>query len=761
MPQPQIPPSHNKILLLGDTPTETDALSHQLFSDAAGRTLRQALSAAGIQYSQCLVTNVSLSRCKTHTSTKWDVATPEYQQGIDNLKYLIRKEKPHIIVPLSSKALHLLTGQKSIKNFRGTLLPCTLLPGLKVLPTHPPGSAFYEWVFYYQMVLDFRKIKIESLTATFPEDQRILEVAPPKHRAVEYLTYLYDNRDTLDIAIDLEHTTPGAHISWFGITHSENFGMAIQFIKNRTPCFPESDEIEIWSAISKLCNSEIKQVYHNASYDVANLWYNQGVWCSNVHFDTILAAHTIWPEFPRDLGFLSSILLTVPAWKHTSGNQYEHGEYNAADAANTMGIYLRLKKVINSDENFISTFQREMEQLRLTAYMQLNGVHVDLDTQQTLSAKFTIEMNRIQSGLSKILDRDINLNSPTQLADLLYTDLGLPTQYKRRAKATGPRKVTTDKDALKKLFNKTKDPILKLILEYRKYTKILQFTNVQTSPESKVHTSYNIAGTTTGRWSSSKSIIRTYGSGNLQNIDKRVRQMYYPPKGYVILQADYVGAEAHVVSHMIQDHRLIKAFDEGIDVHKLTASFMFQIDIEDVTPEQRKVGKTLRHGVNYSAGPGVLASWLGITQGEAARYLSDFHNTTPQLKIWHESIKAQLTKNRTLITPLGRKRSFMGKWGDTLFRSAFAFIPQSTIGDLLNISFVDFYQKHKHELHMGSYMQLHDAIYVWCREEDVSHWCKELHNSMHRPIHMPHTDLYVGVDYEAGSSWADMETVKL
>ncbi len=116
---------------------------------------------------------------------------------------------------------------------------------------------------------------------------------------------------------------------------------------------------------------------------------------------------------------------------------------------------------------------------------------------------------------------------------------------------------------------------------------------------------------------------------------------------------------------------------------------------EDVTKEQRTIGKSIRHATNYSGGPAVVQKKLQIPLREAKSYLSRFTSITPQLAVWHGKLREKLQEDRTLITPLGRKRIFMDRWGDQLFRSAYAFIPQSTIGDLLNISFVDFYNKHK------------------------------------------------------------------
>jgi DNA polymerase I len=756
-----VPSSRATIMLIGESPGEVEEACGKPFMGTDGTTLKKTLTQAGIFYGDCIVANTTTHRMKMFEDKKQLYPTLEYKLQLARLRNEISLHNPNIIIALGAIPLWVLCGVKGIKNYRGTILESTLVKGKKVLPVYHPKQVTYDWNLFYQSVMDFRKVSYEALTPDLPKDNQTLIIAPGKKVIIEYLNELYENREKLIISCDLEHTTPGAHISWLGISHSPDFAMSIQFLENRKPCFPESDEIEIWSHIAKLYNSEIKQVYHNAAYDVINLWHNQGVWCRNVHFDTLIAAHIMWPEFPRDLGYLASILLSVPAWKHTSGTQYEHGEYNARDTANTRALYDKMLPLIEADENYKNTFSLEMSELHPAGFMQLQGIDIDIKEKNRLNIEFSTKMKEIESGLSTILKKEINFNSPKQMQELLYVDLGLPTQYKRRKSADEPRKITTDSEALENLYVKTQDPILKLLLEHRKYTKILQFINTEISDEGKVHTSYNICGTTTGRWSSSKSIILDYGSGNLQNIDHRIRTMYKAPRGKVLVQADYVGAEAHLVAHLIQDHKLIKAFDEGLDVHIITASFMYNVPYEEVTKEQRKVAKGIRHATNYSGGPAVVAKKLGISMKEA-RIISDrFEAITPQLHTWHESIKRDLGANRTLITPLGRKRIFMDRWGDQLFRSAYAFIPQSTIGDLLNISLCDFYEKWKDIDSVGIIMQLHDAIYIWCSPEDASYWGQQLFNSMHRPITLPHTDLYIGVDFKVGENWKEMEKLEV
>lgn len=758
-----IGPLDAQIMLVGEAPGEDEAACGQPFVGYAGRTLKQLVASAGIIWDECLVSNVARERPPANKialffQDKKQTLPKENLQGwINQLKYEIETYRPNIVIALGGTALWALTGEKGIKTFRGTLLESTLVPNVKVLPTFHPQAVNYSWKLFHTVLMDLRKALFESSFPDIKPSEHIFSVSPPKAEILDYLAMLLEKQDELTIAIDLEHSNPGAHISWLGISHAPNFGMAIQFLNGHASCFPENDELEVWQAVARVLASDIKQVYHNASYDVANLWYNMGIECKNVYFDTIIASHALWPEAPKDLGYLCSILLNVPAWKHTSQG-FTKGEYNAADAANTRALFDVLQKLIFRDPNAKLIFDREMELLEPVAMMQLQGIHIDTVERDRLIGIHQAKRAEIQEGLSEILEKEINFDSPKQLQQLLYIDLALPIKYKRRKSINDARKITTDAEALKKLYTETKNPILKLILAYRKHTKLLQFLNVKLSPEGKVHTSYNITGTTTGRWSSSESIILSYGSGNLQNISYIVRSMYVPRKGLVLLQADYIQAEAVVVAYLINDIRLKQAFANGDDIHKLTAQMLFGGELEDITKEQRDIGKAVRHSSNYAAGPAVIANKLQCAIARAKIFLSTYHNACPQLRIWHQEIQNQLRKNRTLITPLGRKRVFTERWGDSLFRGAYAFVPQSTVGDLLNISLGNFYRRWGKEVDI--LLQLHDAIYIACPEKDVLMWKDRLRDTMIWPIHVNHEEMIIDVDFKVGPNWGEMEKLK-
>ncbi len=172
---------------------------------------------------------------------------------------------------------------------------------------------------------------------------------------------------------------------------------------------------------------------------------------------------------------------------------------------------------------------------------------------------------------------------------------------------------------------------------------------------------------------------------------------------------------------------------------------------------QRTIGKVLRHANNYSAGPAVTAHKLGCPIKEAKTLNQLYHHMCPQLSIWHTRIRQNLQKTMTLTNLLGRKHRFLDRWGDNLFRSAYSFIPQSTVGDLLNESLVKFYWTFGKERTIQ--LQLHDAMYILSPlgRDNRLESMEMLTESMLRPLEYAGEEFTIDVDFAAGPSWGELE----
>ena len=780
-------PPDAKIMLVGEAPGKAEDESGKPFQGLAGQTLNNLLGQAGIARYQCLVTNVARERPPANKISfffedkKCTIPKAKLIGWISELKQEIELYKPNIIIALGSIALWALTGEKKISDFRGYVLPCTLVPGRKVLATYHPQAVNYEWKLYFQTVLDLRKALRHSESSAMPESKQLLYPNVSARQFIEYMEMLIEHPEYDKLSVDVETIQPGSHIEELGLSHDPNFGMSIFILKGRAPALPEKDELMLWQTFARLIEKK-KIVMQNGAYDTGVLWHNNHILVEDIWMDTLIAAHICWPELPRDLGFLGSICLDVKPWKGSSKTQ----EYNPADAANTLGIAEVLLEEIKR-QGSVEQFAFEMSLIPVSLMLQLQGIKVDREKQKELTEKWIAERAKLKALLDEQIGREINFNSSKQMCQLLYVELGLPVQYKRRKSVDEPRTMTVDASALRALSRLVPDnPIFNLIIAYKKADLLVrQFLDIELSPEGKVHTSYNITGASSddeedtkktkrsfGRWSSSASIILPYGSGNLQNIPSEARKMYRADPGWKIVQADYSQAEAVVVAHLTGDQKLIKMFYDSFglsktekkvyDIHKMTIANMLGIDVSQVTAEQRTAGKTIRHATSYSAGPLVLANRLGIKMGDAKKLMELYHKANPNLRMWYQQIQEELKRSRTLVNLLGRKHRFLDRWGDSLFRSAYSYIPQSTVGDLLNLALLKIYHGQKDlPFEISILLQLHDAVYVMAREENVMDLIKYLRSNMLIPLKCNNLEFMIDVDFKVGDSWGESEDVEI
>ena len=782
---------HAKIFLVGEAPgEEEDRYGKPFWKDApAGKTLNQLLDQAGINRAECSIGNVARERPPGNKigfyfeDKKCTSPKPIMKFWTEELKQEIISSKPNIVVLLGATAMRALLGESGIADNRGYVQESMVIPGQKMLVTWHPQKINYEWKLGFESIMDLRKAKAQSEFPEIKPDNRSLNAYPSTIEWIQYLQYLLnDHRGP--IALDVEVAdTEKVHIGIVGIADNPNHALSFQFFQGpgREPRLTPEKEMEVWYWIARVLDKKVT-IMQNGMYDTPVMWLKNRVLARQYTEDTMVQAHVCWPEVKRSLGFLASICLDVPRWKQTSSSAPTL--YNAADAANTYGIW----EVLNAEIDKLhcrETYRFEMMQVWPAMMMHLQGIPVNRERQQDLIKSVNQRLYELKDEISTMIGKDVNLNSPKQLQTLLYIDMKLPVQYKRRKSRWDDRKITADAEALQKLQRSSKNPVLIKILEWKKLNKLLDFVDIELSPEGRVHTTYNVTGATMrrvkkglvvddeesyksfGRWSSSKSIVLPYGSGNLQNIPHTARLMYEAPPGYEYLQADYIQAEAVVVAHLIGDEGLKKMFRNSFgatkeerdlnfwDVHRMTASMMLGILIDQVTPDQRQVGKVIRHATNYSAGPGVVVNLLGCPMKEAKEFLSRFHNSCPQLRLWHQSIQKELYKCRSLTNLLGRTHRFLERWGDELFRSAYSFIPQSTIGDLLNTALIRLYNRYGSILLLC--LQLHDAIYTLSklgyREENM----ERMRECMIMPLMHKGKEFYIDVDFKAGPSWGYME----
>ena len=330
--------------------------------------------------------------------------------------------------------------------------------------------------------------------------------------------------------------------------------------------------------------------------------------------------------------------------------------YAAEDADVTLRLWLILKPRLASEKmaTVYETLERPM--VPVLARMEKRGISVDRQMLSRLSGDFAQGAAALESEIHEIAGQNFNVGSPKQLGEILFDKMGLPGGKKTKTGAW-----STSAQVLEDLAAEGHE-LPSRIVEWRQLSKLKStYTDAlpgYINPETKrVHTSYALAATTTGRLSSSEP--------NLQNIPvrteagRKIRQAFVANKGMKLISADYSQIELRVLAHMADIPQLKKAFEDGLDIHAMTASEMFGVPIDGMDPMVRRQAKAINFGIIYGISAFGLANQLGIGRSEAGDYIKTYFERFPGIKDYMEAIKKQVHADGYVTTIFGRKAHYL------------------------------------------------------------------------------------------------------
>jgi DNA polymerase I len=392
----------------------------------------------------------------------------------------------------------------------------------------------------------------------------------------------------------------------------------------------------------------------------------------------------------------------------------------------------------------------------ILAEMELAGVALDIDVMSRLSTELGARIAEVEAQINEIAGYAINVNSPLQLQKLLFDELGLASG---RRTTTG--KVSTDSTVLESL--RDAHPVIPLVLEYRQLTK-LKSTYVDALPtlvdptDERVHTSFNQTVAATGRLSSSDP--------NLQNIPirtelgRRIRRAFIPRSGNVLVSADYSQIELRVLAHLSQDPALVEAFSEGHDIHAVTASVVFNIPLEAVTPDQRRAAKVANFGVLYGLSASGLQRDLGMPLDEAKQFIAAYFGRFASVRTYLETIKSEAYRTGYVETVLGRRRYLQDlRAANPMLRSAAERMAinmpfQGSNADIMKIAMVAI-RRRMREAGMRSQMilQVHDELVFDVLPSELDDLAPVIKREMRDAYQMR---VPLGVDIKVGHNWDEM-----
>lgn len=410
------------------------------------------------------------------------------------------------------------------------------------------------------------------------------------------------------------------------------------------------------------------------------------------------------------------------------------------------------------EEQVVSVYREyELPLVKVLAEMEWHGVAIDTDVLKQMSEAMASDLEHLTESIYKAAGTEFNINSPKQLADVLFNRLGLPVI--KRSK-TGP---STNAEVLEELADKHE--VVAKLLEYRQYSK-LKSTYVDALPllvderTGRLHTTFNQAVTATGRLSSVHP--------NLQNIPvrtqagRKIRQAFVPGSSeYLLLAADYSQIELRVLAHMSGDEAFIAAFREGKDIHVATASEIFGVPESEVTREMREAAKAVNFGIVYGISSFGLARDTGFTRQEAQSYIDAYFERYPAVARYMKERVEAAKETGWAETISGRRRWIpeltSRNWARRSFaeRAAMNTPIQGSAADIIKRAMVRVHGRLKHEdLRAVMLLQVHDELLFEVHKDDVARVGEAVKAEMEDVMQLA---VPLVVDVKVGPNWLDME----
>ena len=550
----------------------------------------------------------------------------------------------------------------------------------------------------------------------------------------------------------------------FSFSHHEAYYIPILF----------PDDVQGYELDRDEVLSELKEIWENPSlYFVGqNIKYDSiilsriGIDVENIAFDTMLAAHLINPiksTYKLDdlsLEYLNYKKINIEALIGYKGNQINMSEvsvhdvkdYACEDADVAFQLYDKLKEILK--EKKLSKLFNDIEVpfIKVLINIEKEGLFVDLDVLKTLSVKIREKIKLILKNIYELSEKEFNVNSPQQLAEVLFDDLKLK-QIKKRSTAV---------EVLE--FLKNDHPLPEIILEYRHLNK-LQTTYLQGIPKflntdtDRIHTSFNQTVASTGRLSSTKP--------NFQNIPirtdigKEIRRGFKAQKdGWKLISADYSQIELRIMAHFSQEQALISAFKNNEDVHSKTASLVYDVHIDLVTPTQRRQAKIVNYGIMYGAGPFRMSQELNINMKKAKQIIENYFSTYSMVKDFIDTTLENARKTGYVETYFGRKRNTVNLNSSNANivnaekRAAINMPIQGTASELIKIAMININQSLQNKnLRSKMVLQVHDELLFEVPPDEEELMLKLIKDKMENSIKL---SIPIEVDCKSGSNWYEI-----
>lgn len=527
-------------------------------------------------------------------------------------------------------------------------------------------------------------------------------------------------------------------------------GIAISYGENY---FVKGEFTELLKPL--LEDSNCKKVFYDAKHNYYVLKENN-ITLSGIDYDVLLASYVKDPNRShliesQALDFLNHIMSEKS--EVTSELLASACAYACDEVYSIYNLAEYWEKNLNEQEQKLVK-EVEIPLTTVLAKMEYTGVAIDVSYLKSLSEFMTSKLAEIEDFIYQLAGGPFNINSPKQVAEVLYDRLGIKSKKRKRS---------TSAEILEELSNEYE--ICDFILQHRKFSK-LRSTYTDSLPtliskrDGRIHTTYNQATTVTGRLSSSNP--------NLQNIPIRseegnkIRNAFCPQdkENYMMLSADYSQIELRLLAHVANDEHLIEAFNNDIDVHALTASKVFEVPIEEVTKDMRRKAKAVNFGIVYGQSKYGLAKSLNISNEQAGQFIDKYFESYPKIKQYMIEKVDYVHEYGYVETLYGRKRYLGAELSSANYqirefaeRAAINQPLQGTAADLIKMAMIKIDEElTKKNLKSKMVMQVHDELVFEAAKDEIEELKSIVKNGMEmgQPFKVP-----LEVDINCGASWKE------
>ncbi len=713
------------VMIIADGGSDGDVACGYALSGDTERKLRGFATAANLNWNEFWITALIKDRI--------NLKKPEFNKPLlnDEYRHVLLNEintiKPNVLVPLSELSFNFLTGLDGIRKFRGSVLPASgnlelFRPTIRVLPTLGPNPYLYEDPKYeFITQLDFQKISRSAYSTEPFKETGLVWWAKRAEEVRQFFARHYDA------------TIKSGGFVVFDIETFANIPTCIGFCfdGNESCCVPLLDynisideRIGMLYQVLRLLNSPIRKVNQNIKFDWRKL-ERLGWKVCNVIGDTMLAAACLYCEFPKNLGFLTSLYTDMPYFKD-EGKEFDPAKYkreqlyiyNAKDCLATHQTYSQQQAEL-VELGVKPVYDQLIDILPIYKEMEETGILVDDSERVRLLCRYhslyAVHVNK----LGKLVGRPINPLSSQVVGKLVYEELGWEiVRGVKHSKKTG--KPSADEESLEILMWSSTcnsvlgKQILRTIIDCRKLHKCIEFLELPTYPDGRHRCEFNLAGAETGRTTAGETTdyylffdkgkiklgnmghsFQTIGKHGFEvdgvTYGKDLRSIFVPSPGYSFVECDLSQAEARVDAVLARDFEILEVFDSPTGIHRLTGSWVFDCSPTEIKKnvlvegvDRYHVSKTVRHAGERNMTPGRLMMMIAKEIQFCARVLDTFHKNQPNIKrVFHREIREQIQRERVLISPNGRRRDFFGRINEDTVNQGISQLPQAIVTDYM------------------------------------------------------------------------------